>query len=98
MYEINEGKYHVRPWFATAAGVLTSAINEMLIQSDGENIYLLPALGEEFSTVSFKLSVKGGAVVEVAIENNQIKKLDITFLPAATQKKFKIFLRGKQVE
>ena len=97
-YEINEGKYHVRPWFATAAGVLTSAINEMLIQSDGENIYLLPALGEEFSTVSFKLSVKGGAVVEVAIENNQIKKLDITFLPAATPKKFKIFLRGKQVE
>ena len=80
------------PSFTAGAG------SEMLIQSDGENIYLLPALGEEFSTVSFKLSVKGGAVVEVAIENNQIKKLDITFLPAATQKKFKIFLRGKQVE
>ena len=72
------------PSFTAGAG------SEMLIQSDGENIYLLPALGEEFSAVSFKLSVKGGAVVEVA--------LDITFLPAATPKKFKIFLRENQVE
>jgi len=97
IYEINEEIRHNRPWFTTAAGVFSSALSEMLIQSDGENIYLLPASPDEFSTVSFKLSAKGGAIVEAEIENNEIKKLDITFKPTAKEKSFNVFLRGKKI-
>ncbi|MBQ4110123.1 MAG: hypothetical protein IJC74_04495 [Clostridia bacterium] len=97
-YEINEKIYSGRPWFSTAAGVLTAAVNEMMVQSDGENIYLLPAAPEKFTTVSFKLAVKGGAVVEAVIENNEVKKLDICFRDGVEYKKFNIYLRGKKIK
>ena len=96
-FEINEENQIMRPWFSTAAGVFSSALNEMLLQSDGENIYLLPAAPEEFSTVSFKLSAKGGAIVDAEIKNNEIKKLDITFKSTATPKKFNIFFRNRKI-
>lgn len=95
-YEINEETAVSRAWFVTAAGVLCTAIHESLIQSDGENIYLLPAAPELMTDVSFKLAVKGGAVAEVEIKDNKLVKCDISFLPTATPKKFNIYLRGEK--
>ncbi len=97
-FEINENDALYRPWFSTAAGVLCSAVNESLLQSDGKNIYLLPALPEHIKDVSFKLSAKGGATVEAVIQNNQIQKLDITFKQTATPKQFNIYLRGNLIK
>lgn len=95
-FEINEDTEVYRPWFSTAAGVLSTAISEMLINSDGENVYLLPATPDFMKDVSFKLMVKGGAVADVEIENNKIKKLEFSFLPTATPKKFNVYLRGEK--
>lgn len=97
-FEINEKTHSMRPWFSTAAGVLVAAVNEMIVQSDGKNIYILPAAPEEFSTVSFKLAVKGGAVVEAEIVNNEVKKLDISLNDDVKLKKFNVFLRNKKIK
>ncbi|MBE7001881.1 MAG: hypothetical protein E7421_04175 [Ruminococcaceae bacterium] len=95
VFEINEETQMLRPWFGTAAGVFLSAVQEMLLQSDGENIYLLPAAPEEWSNLHFKLAAKGGAIVEAEIQENAIKKLDISFRPGVEPKKFKVFFRGR---
>ncbi len=97
-FEINEQSATVRPWFTTAAGVFASAVNEMLLQSDENNIYLLPATPKELQTVSFKLLAKGGAIVEADIKNGELKKLDISFLPTATPKEYNIYLNGKKIK
>lgn len=97
VFEINEEAVVQRPWFSTAAGVLSSALNEMLLQSDGENIYLLPAAGQTLSTVSFKLAAKGGAIIETKINDGNIEKLDISFRPGVENKEIKVYLKGKRV-
>jgi len=97
VFEINEEGQMLRPWFGTAAGVFLSAVQEMLLQSDGENIYLLPAAPEELSTAHFKLAVKGGAIVEAEIEENVIKKLEVFFRPGVEPRRFKVFFRGHEV-
>ena len=76
LFEINEEKVRLRPWFATAAGVLTSAINEMLIQSDGENITILPAFPHDLD-VSFKLAAKGGITVEAEVKDGTLKAVSV---------------------
>lgn len=96
MFEINEKNVTMRPWFTTASGMYLSALNEMLLQSDGENIYLLPAAPKELSDVSFKLLAKCGAVVEAVIRNRKIEKLNISFLPSAEKKEFNVYLDGKK--
>ena len=96
-FEINEDDAVYRPWFSTAAGVLSTAISEMLIRSDGDNVYLLPAAPEFMKNVSFKLMVKGGATAYAEIKNNELIKLEFTFLPTATPKKFNVYLRGKKL-
>ena len=97
VFEINEESKVYRPWFSTAAGVFATALNEMLIQSDGKNIYLLPALPEYMANISFRLSVKGGAIAEVSIKNNKLEKLNIEFLPGVKEKTFNVFLRGEKI-
>lgn len=50
-----------------------SGINEMLVQSDGENIYLLPAIPEKWKSGSVRgLSVKGNATIDFSWENGKI--------------------------
>ncbi len=93
MFEINEQAVVYRPWFTTAAGVYLCAVNEMLLQSDGENIYILPAYPLE--TASFKLPAKGGATVEVSVENGELKKLEIT---APDEKRFNVYFKNEKIE
>jgi len=97
VYEINEDNKISRPWFTTAAGVFASAVNEMLMQSDGENIYIFPAVPLEFTDAEFKLLVKGGAVAEIKISDNSVEKLKLDFLPGVKEKKFNIFFRGERI-
>lgn len=78
MFEINEAKVHLRPWFMTACGIFVSAVNEMLLQSNGKCIDILPAFPAENTNLSFKLAVKGGAVAEVCVENGKLASVCIT--------------------
>ena len=54
--------------FGAAAG-----INEMLVQSDGKNVYLLPAVPKCWESGSVRgLSVKGNATVDFDWENGKV--------------------------
>lgn len=98
VFEINESAIRMRPWFTTAAGVLTTCIHEILLQSDEENIYLLPAYSEPLCRdVSFKLAAKGGHTVEVTVENGMLAKLSVeSSLPNA--KKPNVYFRGEKID
>ena len=57
----------------------TSGIAEMLLQSDGEKIWLLPALPDKWHTGSVRgLRAKGGAKVDITWENGKITNYKIT--------------------
>ena len=77
MYEINEPTVRCRPFFSTAAAMYVNTVNEMLLQSDGENIHLLPAY-KAVEEISFKLQAKGGVIVEAVIVNDEIKSLRLS--------------------
>lgn len=74
MFEINEEDVCLRPWFSTAAGIFVSTINDMLLQSDGKTIRILPAFPHSID-VSFKLAAKGGVTVEAVVENAKLVKV-----------------------
>ena len=74
MFEINEEfTMRLRPWFATAAGIFVMASNEMLLQSDGKTIKILPAYPHD-QDVSFKLAAKGGVTVEAEVTGGKLVK------------------------
>ena len=97
-FEINEQNVTLRPWFTTAAGVFASAVNEMLLQSDENNIYILPAAPKELQTVSFKLLAKGGIIVTADIKDGELQDLDIKLLPTYMMKKYNIYFKGKKIK
>ena len=76
-FEINEENCIYRPWFSTAGGIFISSVNEMMLQSEGNDIYLFPASTPEMDSVSFKLAAAGGIVVSVKTEKNKLIYLKI---------------------
>ena len=73
LFEINERGYRYRPWFTTAAGIFVSSVNDMLLQSDGKTITLLPGMPHSVD-VSFCLAAKGGITVEAEVRGGQLIK------------------------
>ena len=77
-YEINEpGKIQFRPWFTTAAAVYITAVNKMLLQKKGNDLYILPAFKCNGS-MSFKLAVEDNTVVSAEINDDCLISLEIT--------------------
>jgi len=97
LFEINQHSVRYRPWFTTAAGVVMTAISSMLVQSDGEVIEILPAYPFKDRDVSFRLAVKGGAMIDVEIKKGELIRAQVTMRDGSTPKKFKILYRGKEV-
>lgn len=95
MFEINEPGILLRPWFTTAAGVYLSALQEMLLQSDGDSLFLLPAFPVQKEPVSFRLAAKGGAVVEATVVGEEITALRVEMRPGVAARTFTVYLRGK---
>ena len=95
MFEINEEQCRFRPYFSTAAAVFVSTVNEMMLQSDGKNIYLLPAFDDGGERVEFKLLAKGGALVEALVDGGKLQELKISSLSEASEKEFSVYFKGK---
>lgn len=54
-----------------------NCLQSMLLQSDGEKIFLLPAWPEDWD-VSFKLKASGNTTVECEYRNGRVVKLEVT--------------------
>ena len=93
LFEINEETVRIKPWFTTAGGMFISSVNEMLIQSEGKTVTILPAYPEKAGDVSFKLAVKGGAVANVVVENQKLKHISITKCGQDVTSEYEIFFR-----
>ena len=76
MFEINEETVHGRPWFATAAGIFVSSVNDMLLQSDGKVIHIMPAFPHSID-VSFRLAARGGVTVDATVKNGKIERVAV---------------------
>lgn len=96
MFEINEPAVRIKPWFTTACGMFISSVNEMLLQSDGKTVNILPAFPLEKGDISFKLAIKGGAVAEVKIKDRKLVHLCITSNGEDVTKNFDILFKGKK--
>jgi hypothetical protein len=68
-------------------GAGMKGLQEMLIQTAGQDIYILPAWPEEWD-VDFKLHAPGNCVVEAKVRKGKVKDLKIT--PACREKDIKI--------
>ncbi|MFA6561328.1 MAG: glycosyl hydrolase family 65 protein [Verrucomicrobiia bacterium] len=75
MFEINEAKVAMHPWFSTASGNVVYALNQMLVQSRGDQIRIAPAVPEAWKDFSFKLACHGNLAVEVVVKGGRLTKL-----------------------
>ena len=92
MFEINEESVRFRPWFTTAAGIYLSAVNEMLLQSDGENIFVAPAFEGD---ASFRLSAKGGVTVEAKITDGKLAKIRLLAKKGVSPRSYRLYFKGE---
>ncbi len=97
LFEINEEAVRLRPWFTTACGMFISSVNEMLIQSEGKCITILPAYPEKVGDVAFKLAVKGNAVAEVVVKNQKLEYICISRDGKNITDEYEIFFRNEAV-
>jgi len=58
-------------------GILLKALQAMLMQTDGQKIYLLPAWPKKWD-VDFKLHAPGNTVIEGVVTNGKLVKMTIT--------------------
>ena len=75
MFEINEAKVAMHTWFSTASGNIVYALNQILVQSRGEQIRIAPAVPETWKDFSFKLACHGNLAVEVVVKGGRLAKL-----------------------
>lgn len=80
MFEINNeaSRTYTHPWFTTAAGMYVHAMNELLLDSDGEDIYIAPALDEKYDSFSFRLAARGGLVVCATAKDGKLTGLRVS--------------------
>lgn len=84
IFEINEKDVVMHPWFSTAAGNYVYALNQVLLQSQGNQIRIAPAVPESWKKFSFRLPCYGNLVASVAVRNGRIGQL--VLMPGDGQK------------
>ncbi|NLO83187.1 MAG: hypothetical protein GX094_09050 [Clostridiales bacterium] len=79
LFEINEpGVIAIRPWFSTAEGTYIQGINEMLVQSTSDKIWIAPAVPFSWDDYSFKLACVGAIQIEVEVRNRKLSNLTLS--------------------
>lgn len=77
LFEINEPKVSMHPWFSTASGNFVYAVNQMLLRCKNDQLFILPATPVAWRNFSYKLSAYGNLVISVNVENGKISKLSL---------------------
>ncbi len=75
MFEIHEAAVAMHPWFATASGNVVYALNQMLLQSRGDEIRLAAGVPAAWEQYAFKLAAHGDLVVEAAVSGGRLERL-----------------------
>lgn len=77
MFEINEPDVAMHPWFSTASGNVVYALNQVLLQSRGDQILIAPAVPDPWKDYSFKLACHGNLVAEAAVQGGRLARLTL---------------------
>lgn len=77
LFEINETKVSMRPWFATASGNFVYALNQMLVQCRGEELRIAPAVPKAWTDYAFKLACHGDLAIEVEVKGGRLARLTL---------------------
>ena len=78
MFEINEQKVILRPWFSTAEGNYVYAVNQMLLDCHDDQIRVAPTVPDAWKDFAFKLPAFGGVLATVVVKDGQISELTLT--------------------
>jgi hypothetical protein len=78
VFEINEEKVVMHPWFSTAAGNYVYALNQVLLQSHDEEIRIAPAVPDAWREFSFKLPCYGNLLASVTVKDGRLVGLVLT--------------------
>ena len=62
----------MRPWFSTASGNVVYALNQVLLQSRGDEIRIAAGVPAEWKDYSFKLACHGNLLVEVVVKDGRL--------------------------
>jgi hypothetical protein len=90
IFEINEKEVVMHPWFSTAAGNYVYALNQVLVQSQGDEIRIAPAVPESWKKFSFRLPCYGNLMASVAVDGGRV--VDLTLIPGNPEKLQKVQL------
>ncbi len=77
LFEINEAEVSMHPWFATASGNVVYALNQMLVQSRGDQLRIAAGVPESWRDFSFRLACHGDLVIEVAVADGRLTNLTL---------------------
>jgi alpha-L-fucosidase 2 len=72
MTEVMEGQDWNMQYFGTAQGAVSVALQSLLLQAQGEDIRLFPALPPDWNTASFDSLLAGGLEVHAVYDHSQI--------------------------
>jgi len=78
LFEINEPKVSMRPWFATASGNVVYALNQMLLQSREGQILIAPAVPESWQDFAFELPAYGNLLATVRVASGRLVSVRLT--------------------
>jgi hypothetical protein len=87
VFEINEEKVVMKPWFSTAAGNYVYALNQALVQCRDDQILIAPAVPDAWKDFSFKLPCFGNLMAAVSVKEGRLREL--TLIPGQPDKPLK---------
>ena len=79
IFEINEPAYRSCPWCSSPQGTFVQAVNEMLLQGEGDDIKLAPAVPASWRDFAFRLRAPGGKTVESVFRDGACVRLHVYY-------------------
>ena len=74
IFEINEPAYRSCPWCSSPQGTFVQAVNEMLLQGEGDDLRFAPAVPASWRDFAFRLRAPGGKTVEAVFRDGACVK------------------------
>lgn len=78
VFEINEEKVVMRPWFSTAAGNFVYATNQVLLQCRDDQILIAPAVPDSWKDFCFTLPCYEDLRAAVSVKDGRLHALTLT--------------------